>query len=87
MQALIAAALQILKNISEILNRETSADEKIKDESIKSTRNQKRAIVCARRIFDGNRKFEGIDAVASRVLDDRQLKIYLNLREKFNKYS
>lgn len=87
MQALITAAIEILQNISEMLNRETSADEKIKDTAVKSSRNHKKAILYARMIFDGCKHFEGIDMAVKEVLDDKQYKKYLRLREKFNKYS
>ena len=47
----------------------------------------RKAVIYARRIFDGYKNFSGIDVIAEKVLDEKQYKYYLEYREKFNKYS
>lgn len=89
----IQAILNILSNLSEAFNRESSADEKIKDSSVKSSRNLKKAIYYAKQIFDGKKglskrkKFEGLDVLLKGKLDEKDYNTYLDLRLKFNKYS
>lgn len=89
MATIIQLALQILNNISSMLNRETSADEKIKDDSVKNSRDLRKAVVYARQIFDGKKKFrkrfKGLDVLLKGKLDEEDYETYLKLREKFNK--
>lgn len=93
MTELIQLALKILGNLAEAFNREASSDEKIKDSSVKSSRNLKKAVYYARQIFDGKkglskkRKFEGLDVLLKDKLEENDYKTYLELRLKFNKYS
>jgi hypothetical protein len=84
---IIRLILNILSNLSEMTNRETSSDEKIKDSSFKNTKNQKKALFYARQIFDGKGKFQGLDVLLKGKLLDKDYSTYIELRHKFNKYS
>lgn len=83
----IRLILQILANLAAFFNRESSADEKIKDSSVKSSKNFKKAILYARQIFDGKKNFQGLDVLLKSKLEEKDYEIYLELRKKFNKYS
>ena len=87
MVKIIQYALQLLNNISEIFNRESFSYEKIKDNFIKSSKDLKKAIFYANQIFDGKRKFEGLDVLLKGKLEEKDYETYLRLRQKFNKYS
>lgn len=79
--------LQILKNLIEILNRESNSDEKIKKNSIKTAKDYKKAVFYARQIFDGRRNFEGLDMLLKDKLEEKDYETYIKLRKKFNSYS
>jgi hypothetical protein len=84
---MIDSILSIVKSFMDMLNRESSSDEKIKDHSIKLTKDEKKAINYAKQIFDGNEKFKGLDVILPDKLDAKEYKYYIDLRHKFNKYS
>ena len=84
---IIQLALQILSNLTELFNRESAADEKIKDTSVKNSKNLKKAVLYARQIFDGKGKFQGLDVLLEGKLDEKDYETYVELRRKFNKYS
>lgn len=87
MSNIIQLALKILSNLTEMFDRETSADEKVKDYSLKSGKDLKKAVYYARIIFDGKRKFAGLDVLLKDKLSKNDYEEYLKLRRKFNKYS
>lgn len=87
MHSIINIALQIIEHISDFINREAQSDEKIKDTSIKSHRDYKKAMRYARQIFDGTRRFRGLDLLLETALSPDDYKEYLKLRQKFNKFS
>ena len=89
----ISTLLEILKNLTTCLNRETSAEENLKDEAIKLSKNHTKAVKIARKIFDGTTskiknkvQFEGLDSLLPKVLDEENLSHYRKLRAEFNKY-
>ena len=84
---MIQAILQIVKELLTMLNRESSSDEKIKDSSIKNVKNYKKAVFFARQIFDGNKKFKGLDVMLEHSLSKEDYEQYLTLRKKFNRFS
>lgn len=84
---MISAILEIIKNVTEFLNRETAADEKTKKTAVQLSKERKKAIFFARQIFDGNKNFEGLDTLLSDKLESKDYEEYLKLRKKFNKYS
>lgn len=84
---ILSLILQILKNGTEFLNRETNSDEKIKDNSVKTVKDYKKAVFFARQIFDGKRKFAGLDVLLKDKLSPEDYKMYKKLRESFNKFS
>ena len=79
--------LQILRNCTEMLNRETSSDEKIKDSSVKTSKDYKKAVFYAKQIFDGKRKFVGLDILLKDKLEPKDYEMYVRLRRSFNKFS
>lgn len=86
METILQLCLKILNQIAEMFNRETSSDEKIKDDSVKSTRDLKKAIKTARLIFDGTNKFQGLDVLAKEKFSAEEYKEYFKLKKKFNRY-
>lgn len=87
MKIIIQLVLQIVKELSELINRESASEEKLKDTSVSDFRKSKKAIKYARIMFDGNRKFKGLDLIAKDSLEEKDYKYYLKLRKLFNKYS
>lgn len=84
---IIRLALEIIANITSFFDRESAADEKIKDTAVKTSKNTKRAIACARQIFDGSKGFKGLDILLKDKLEEKDYEMYLKLRRRFNKYS
>ena len=84
---ILSLIIQILKNGTEFLNRETNSDEKIKDSSVKTVKDYMKAVFFARQIFDGKRKFAGLDVLLKDKLSPEDYKMYKKLRESFNKFS
>lgn len=84
---MITAILEIVKNITDFLNRETAADEKTKKTAVQLSKERKKAIFFARQIFDGYKDFVGLDTLLLDKLEEKDYNEYLKLRKKFNKYS
>jgi hypothetical protein len=83
----ITLALQTLKNFSDMANRETSADEQVKDGAVHNSKDSKKAEAAARKIFDGDNKFPGVDVLAKTLFDEKTYKEYLKRKAEYNKYS
>lgn len=83
---MLSIFLMILNNITEFFNREANSDEKIKDDSVKRSRDLRKAIKIARLIFDGNKKFIGLDVLAKEKFSEVEYKEYTVLKRRFNKY-
>ncbi len=84
---MIGIILKIVNSFMELLNRETDSDEKIKDDSVRTCRDAKKALKIARLIFDGTGKFAGLDVLAKEKFSESDYKKYTALKKRFNKYS
>jgi hypothetical protein len=54
---------------------------------VHNSKDSKKAEAAARKIFDGDNKFPGVDVLAKTLFDEKTYKEYLKRKAEYNKYS